>query len=80
MAVVQRVLRHRDPRLTSEIYGHLAPEYLQAEIDRLRLFRDDREGRLVPLARTAQAARTAHPLDCGKRRSREGFPQRLRRV
>ncbi len=59
MAVVQRVLRHRDPRLTSEIYGHLAPDYLQAEIGRLRLFPDDGEGGLVPLARTAQGARTA---------------------
>ena len=47
MAVVQRVLRHRDPRLTSEIYGHLAPDYLQTEIGRLRLFREDGEGGLV---------------------------------
>ena len=66
MAVVQRVLRHRDPRLTSEIYGHLAPDYLQAEIGRLRLFRDDGEGDLMPLTRTAQEARTAHPSNCRK--------------
>jgi integrase len=59
MAVVQRVLRHRDPRLTSEIYGHLATDYLQAEIGRLRLFREDEGGEFVPLPRTAQGTRTA---------------------
>jgi len=32
---VQRILRHSDIRTTTEIYGHLAPEYLQNEIDRL---------------------------------------------
>jgi integrase len=35
-AAVQRILRHRDPRITTETYGHLAPEYLRAEGDRLR--------------------------------------------
>jgi len=35
-AAVQRILRHSDPRITTEIYGHLAPEYLRAEIDRLQ--------------------------------------------
>jgi len=35
-AAVQRILRHSDPRITTEIYGHLAPEYLRAEVDRLR--------------------------------------------
>jgi hypothetical protein len=34
-AAVQRIMRHSDPRLTTEVYGHLAPEYLRAEIDRL---------------------------------------------
>ena len=33
--VVQKVLRHRDPRMTANVYGHLAPDYLQREIDRL---------------------------------------------
>jgi integrase len=33
---VQRILRHHDPRITTEIYGHLEPGYLRAEIDRLR--------------------------------------------
>lgn len=34
-AAVQRILRHSDPRITTEVYGHLAPEYLRAEVDRL---------------------------------------------
>jgi len=33
---VQRILRHHDPRITTEIYGHLEPGYLRTEIDRLR--------------------------------------------
>jgi integrase len=34
-AAVQRILRHSDPKLTTEVYGHLAPGYLRAEVDRL---------------------------------------------
>ena len=33
---VQRILRPTDPRITTEIYGHLAPDYLRGGIDRLR--------------------------------------------
>ena len=35
-AAVQRILRHSDPRITTEVYGHLAPGYLRAEVDRLK--------------------------------------------
>ncbi len=35
LAVVQRILRHRDPRITAETYGHLAPDYLRSQVDRL---------------------------------------------
>jgi excisionase family DNA binding protein len=35
--VVQRVMRHRDPRLTMEVYGHLSPDYLLREIDKPKL-------------------------------------------
>lgn len=35
-AAVQRILRHKDPRITTEVYGHLAPEYLRDEVNRLR--------------------------------------------
>ena len=34
-AAVQRILRHSDPRVTMEVYGHLLPGYLRNEIDRL---------------------------------------------
>jgi len=34
-AAVQRIMRHSDPRITTEVYGHLAPDYLRAEVDRL---------------------------------------------
>jgi integrase len=35
-AAVQRILRHRDPKKTTEIYGHLSPDYLRGEADRLQ--------------------------------------------
>lgn len=35
-AAVQRIMRHTDPKVTTEIYGHLAPDYLRAEVDRLK--------------------------------------------
>jgi len=34
-AAVQRIMRHSGPKLTTEVYGHLAPGYLRAEVDRL---------------------------------------------
>ncbi len=34
-AAVQRIMRHTDPRITTETYGHLTPNYLRAEVDRL---------------------------------------------
>lgn len=33
---VQRILRHSDPRITTETYGPLATEYVRREIDLLR--------------------------------------------
>jgi integrase len=41
-AAVQRILRHSDPRVTMDYYGHLLPNYLRDEIDRLR-FNDSPE-------------------------------------
>jgi hypothetical protein len=35
-AAVQRILRHHDPRITTEVYGHLDPSYLRAEINSLK--------------------------------------------
>jgi integrase len=37
LAAVQRILRHSDPRITTEFYAHLTPRFLKAEIDRLAL-------------------------------------------
>jgi len=34
-AAVQRIMRHADPKLTMDVYSHLAPDYLRAEVDRL---------------------------------------------
>ena len=34
-AAVQRILRHSDPRITTEVYGHLAADYLKREVERL---------------------------------------------
>jgi integrase len=34
-AAVQRIMRHNDPRITMDFYGHLAPDFLRAEVDRL---------------------------------------------
>ena len=36
LAVVQRVLRHEDPKLTAQTYGHLERDFLLASVDRLR--------------------------------------------
>jgi len=62
MAVVQKVLRHRDPRLTSKVYGHLAPEYLHAEVARMRLLGGDLQGQLVPNSEQTVAKKAADKL------------------
>ena len=35
LAAVQRIMRHQDPRTTTEFYGHLAGHYLKREMERL---------------------------------------------
>jgi hypothetical protein len=37
LVAVQKVLRHRDPKLTEAVYGHLATDYLRVEVNRLKL-------------------------------------------
>ena len=37
LAAVQRILRHKDPKITTEIYGHSEKDHLRAEMDRLTL-------------------------------------------
>ncbi len=36
LVVVQKVLRHRDPKLTEQVYGHLADDFLRDGVDRLQ--------------------------------------------
>ncbi len=56
-AAVQRIMRHSDPRITTEVYGHLAPEYLRAEVDRLKLNPTPEESAIVDAAEAAQVAK-----------------------
>ncbi len=35
LAAVQRIMRHQDPRITTEVYGHLQTTYLKGQIERL---------------------------------------------
>src|SRR4051794_29343678 len=35
LAAVQRIMRHQDPRLTTEVYGHLSANYLKRAMERL---------------------------------------------
>jgi len=35
MHTIQKIIRHKDPRITSETYLHLDPSYLRKQIDRL---------------------------------------------
>ena len=37
LPAVQRIMRHTDPRITTEFYAHLAPGYLRNAIDRLAI-------------------------------------------
>jgi integrase len=62
-AAVQRIMRHTDPRLTTEVYGHLAPGYLRSEIDRLQLAPPPPESPRVAVAiETTPASATAPGL------------------
>jgi len=38
LATVQRIVRHKDPRLTTEIYGHLDVEDMRRAVNRLQFF------------------------------------------
>ncbi len=35
LQAVQAIMRHRDPKLTMRVYGHLSPSYLRGEVNRL---------------------------------------------
>jgi integrase len=80
LAVVQRVLRHEDPKLTAATYGHLERDFLLASVDRLRF-----EGMPEPEPVRARAAAGARgtlmgptQLETSKGpKSRRGNPSNL---
>ena len=48
---VQKLLGHSDPKITERRYGHLLPEFMSAEVNRLRFGLD----RLAPARSASQA-------------------------
>lgn len=57
-AAVRRILRHSDQKMT-DIYSHLAPEFLRAEVDRLTF--QPRSTELTNEAGQATGTGDAHP-------------------
>jgi integrase len=53
LIVVQKVLRHRDPKLTEQVYGHLADDFLRDGVDRLHF-----EGMPAPSIASASGSGT----------------------
>ena len=72
LAAVQRIMRHQDPRITTEVYGHLAPGYLQKEINRLRF-------EPAPAARAPRSSRSARRRPAPNLRARTSpfMPRRV---
>ena len=58
---VQRILRHTDIRVTTDVYGHLAPEYLQQEIDHLSFRPKPAPGNVPAENRAAMVAGAKSP-------------------
>ena len=58
LAAVQRIMRHQDPRITTEVYGHLAPGYL-TEGDQpppVRADAADQSATVIPISAAATAS------------------------
>ena len=72
LPAVQRIMRHTDPRITTEFYAHLAPGYLRNAIDRLAI----NPGRQGELPQPAVAAAFACTLAAGSRAARFQSGQR----
>src|SRR6266496_4501887 len=49
---VQRLLGHSDPRITERRYGHLLPDFMKSEVDRLRFGIDALAPSAAPLTPT----------------------------
>ena len=65
------VLRHRDPRLTANVYGHLAPDFLHQEVSKLQLLAPEHQENLLPAAAAIRADRAARGL--GRRKAAGAF-------
>lgn len=59
-AAVQRILRHSDPRITTEVYGHLAADYLRDEANRLRFFTEKPTPAVEPHVQPVKLQRAAN--------------------
>ena len=67
LPAVQRIMRHTDPRITTEFYAHLAPGYLRNAIDRLAIHPRCRRLRAAEaLPQAAVAAASAPPVLQGR--------------
>ena len=56
MHTIQKIMRHKDPRVTSETYLHLDPSYLRKEIDRLTFGAPETIQDDTPISTTAAPA------------------------
>ena len=75
-AAVQRILRHSDPKITTEVYGHLSPGYLRAEADKLSFNPPGaNQSEELPLEEVAQAV-NAVPFVTGARDSGNSFSRK----
>jgi integrase len=61
LRAVQRIMRHTDPRITTEFYAHLSPGYLRSAIDRLAINPKTPDG--LPVAATAAASAGIQPRE-----------------
>ena len=55
LVIVQKVLGHRDPKLTERVYGHLSPDFLHQEVSKLQLLAPEHQENLLPLEAPAGA-------------------------
>jgi hypothetical protein len=60
LPAVQRIMRHTDPRITTEFYAHLSPGYLRSAIDRLAI--NPNASADLPVAASAAASALSAPL------------------
>jgi integrase len=77
-AAVQRILRHSDPKITTEIYGHLLPGYLRSEIDRLRFAPDSKDSQSVASGSKPLATRLLPDAGSTPRTPRRGSRRQQR--